>query len=113
MRSIMLLCTTFLCCSLHAQDSPKTLPPVPNTAEARLMEAGMLMEKDGRQRQAAIGLTLGGAFVGGAIAAVSEGDPDMATPGLAIGGICAVAGIGLNLSAAGKAKRAGALLKAR
>lgn len=113
MRNTMLLCTTFLCCSLFAQERPNTLPPVPATAEARLLEAGMLMEKDGKQRQAAIGLTLAGALLGGSIAVMAEGDAAMATPGLAIGGICALAGFGLNISAAGKAKKAGWVLQGK
>lgn len=113
MRIITLCYTLLLCGSLFAQESQRTLPPVPGTPEARLMEAGLLMEKDGRQRQTAIALTLAGAFLGGTIVAISDGDASMAAPGLAIGGLCAMVGLGLNISAAGKAKRAGIILQGK
>ncbi len=98
--------------AIHAQTTPSSLPPVPND-ETRLIDAGALIEKDGKLRKTSILLILGGGLLGGLIFAAADGDSEMVAPGAILMGGCAVVGIGLNLSAAGKARKAGLLLQGK
>ena len=107
------LCSALLMApAMRAQNATNTLPPVP-TSETRLINAGQLIETDGKLRRMSVLLTLGGGLLGGMIIAGSEGDDFMAVPGAVIMGGCAVVGVGLNLSAAGKARKAGLLLQGK
>ena len=107
------LCSALLMApAMRAQNATNTLPPVP-TSETRLIDAGQLIEKDGKLRRTSILLTLGGGLLGGLIFAAADGDAEMIAPGAILMGGCAVVGIGLNLSAAGKARKAGLLLQGK
>jgi hypothetical protein len=110
---VLSLCSALLMApAMRAQNATNTLPPVP-TSETRLIDAGQLIEQDGKLRRTSVLLTLGGGLLGGLLIAGSDGEDFMAVPGVLIIGGCALVGVGLNLSASGKARKAGLILQGK
>ena len=114
-RSLLLIPVLLLAVPAFSQLQSREPPAPPPTldlmqvpTDTDVREAGMLLEKAGRKRQTAFWVYLASGVVGGMAAAM---DPETAGAPLALAGVGAVVGLGLNYSAAGNEKRAGIALQ--
>ena len=90
-RNTLTTCLLFTGLMAAAQAKPEPTP-------------GILLEKAGKNKNTAIGITLGGAALAGMVIAM---DSDNAGPAAGIGAAFCIVGLGINIGANNKIRKAG------